>query len=104
MIVTLARLVAYLNDPGGYINYIFEVLDEDEIKRLDTKYIVCTRFPNWECKEIKLYDEGYLSVKEIIAGEDKWFDGKTFRPYHYTMVQFLKFIDKPKEVKHEYRL
>jgi hypothetical protein len=41
-----------------------------------------------------LGDEGYLNVRFVEAGIDKWFDGKDFNTYKYTNVIFMKFIRK----------
>ena len=49
----------------------------------------------------KLGEEGYLQIRYISAGKDKWFDGKDFIPYKYTNIQFLKFV---KILDEEYKL
>lgn len=99
---TLCKLVAKEEDIQGYINYVFECLEQDEIKRLDTKYILTTRFPNWNHRSINIGEIGYLDFIEIRAGIDKWFNGINMIPYNYNMIQFLKFIEKPKKDKYEF--
>lgn len=100
--ITLCKLVAMDEDSLGYINYVFENLEEDVIKW--SKYILATRFPNWETKKVNLGDVGYLQFEEIRAGVDKWFDGQQMIPYNYNMIQFIKFIERPKEEDNEYRM
>lgn len=92
----LAKLIVSKTDTLGYINYVFEVLEEEEINRLGTKYILTTRFPNWDHCEIKMGEIGFLTFIERRAGHDKWFDGEKMIPYYYSLIQFIKFIEKPK--------
>lgn len=92
------------SDPFGYVTYVFELLDKEEIERLDTKYIMCTRWPNWDHRELKLFEEGYLSFKVMQAGIDKWFDGSNFVPYKYTNIQFERFLEKLGDEKHEFKM
>lgn len=93
----LAELVAKEEDLMGYVNYVFEILEKDEINRLGTKYVLCTRYPNWNHGKIELKEVGYLDFTEIQAGVDKWFDGEKMIPYYYNGIQFNKFIPKPKD-------
>lgn len=83
------KLKACCPEEMGYKTLIFEDL---EFKDPDFKYITCIIFPNWNHSSIKLEDEGYVQVRYITAGSDKWFDGKEFVPYKYTNIQFLKFV------------
>ena len=98
--VVLTELLEAEEDFGGYITYVFRVLDK-EIQRL-TKYILCTRFPNWEHKTLKKGDVGYLHVEERQAGIDKWFDGEQFILYQYNFIQFMKFVSKTDESDEKY--
>lgn len=98
----LAKLVAKCDDTLGYITYVFECLDEEI--RTQTKYIMCTRFPNWEHKPVNIDDKGYLNFREVQAGIDKWFDGNNMIPYKYTGIHFIKFIEKPESKSYEYRI
>ena len=91
----LARLVAKEADALGYITYVFECLDEEIFK--DTKYVMCTRYPNWNHRTIDIDEVGYLNFFEIRAGIDKWFDGEKMIPYNYSGIQFDKFVSRPKE-------
>lgn len=96
----LAKLLASEEDTLGYITYVFECLDEDIIK--ETKYIMCVRYPNWDHRKIEIGEIGFLNFLEIRAGMDKWFDGKNMIPYRYNTLQFIKFIEKPKEKVHKF--
>lgn len=96
----LACLVAKEMDTLGYITYVFECLDKEVV--LCSRYIMCTRYPNWDHRVINIGEIGYLNFIEIRAGIDKWFDGKNMIPYNYNGVQFIKFVQKPKEQDHEY--
>lgn len=96
----LACLVAKESDTMGYVTYVFECLDKEVIK--ETRYIMCTRFPNWEHRKINIGEVGYLNFFEIQAGIDKWFNGSEMIPYNYNCIQFIKFVPKPKESNHDY--
>ena len=90
----LARLVAKEVDTLGYVTYVFECLDEEILK--DTKYVMCTRYPNWNHRMIDIDEVGYLNFFEIRAGVDKWFDGEKMIPYNYSGIKFDKFVSKHK--------
>lgn len=80
-------------DSMGYYSYVFENLDYDN---WDNHYIMCVRFPNWEQSAFNIGDIGYLNVRYVEAGIDKWYDGEDFIFYRYTNVIFMKFIlEKP---------
>lgn len=98
----LAKLVAKEHDVLGYVTYVFECLDVEVIKH--SKYIMCTRYPNWNHRNIDLGEVGYLNCMEIRAGIDKWFDGHKMIPYNYNGIQFIKFIPKPENTNYEYIL
>ena len=100
MIVTiLAELESKLDEGMGYVTYVFRNLEENSWK---TKYKMVTRCPNWSHRTINVGEVGFLSYEDHIAGEDKWFDGLNFNFYRYTMSQFIKFIEKPKEQQKDY--
>ena len=89
-----AKFITYSIDNLGYINYVFEDL---EYQDYDYKYIMCVRFPNWNQASFNINDEGYVTVRYVREGIDKWYDGKEFIAYKYTNLVFLKFIHlKPK--------
>lgn len=57
---------------------------------------MCVRFPNWNQCSMKLGDVGYVSLRYVEEGIDKWYDGTDFVPYKETNIIFLKFIhEKP---------
>lgn len=90
-----AKLVAKITDSLGYTSYVFENLEyTDE----DYKYFMCVRFPNWNQGSINLEDIGYVTVKYVKGGIDKWYDGHEFITYKYTNIIFLSFIQEKKKV------
>lgn len=93
----LAQLVASNTDNLGYITYVFKCLEDN----VGTPYIMCVRYPNWNHRQIKLGETGYLTVLEVRAGVSTWYDGKQMIPYRYDAIQFLKFVEK-QEIAHEY--
>lgn len=97
----LCELVAKETDVSNYTNYVFKCLDEDYA--CYTKYLMVTRFPNWNHRKINIGEIGYLSFFEIIAGESKWYDGNNMIPYRYSFIQFIKFISKPEDKNREFR-
>lgn len=94
----LAQLVASSTDNCGYITYVFKCLEDN----VESNYIMCTRYPNWDHRSLKLGEEGFLTYEEIRAGVDTWYDGNSMKPYKYNSIQFLKFIEKPESLNHEY--
>lgn len=77
------------HDFGGYTTYVFQNL---ESKSVYDKYLMCTRWPNWEHRNLDLGETGYLTYKEVVAGVDTWYDGTSFIPYNYTNIIFIKFV------------
>ena len=98
--VALVRLVAKTTDYMDYTTYVFKCLEDCMIKK--TPYIMCTRWPNWEHKNINIGEIGYLEFVEIRAGVDKWFNGKDFIPYNFNNIQFIRFVQKPEKEDIEY--
>jgi hypothetical protein len=94
----LAQLVASDVDNQGYTTYVFKCLEDE----MAGKYIMCTRYPNWNHRPVKLGEIGFLTFSEVVAGVDTWYNGKKMIPYRYSAIQFLKFLAKPKELSHEY--
>ena len=76
---------------NDYTAYVFEDLD---FEGSGCKYIMCTKCPNWNSDEIKLYQEGFLQYKPVNAGIDKWYDPKsmTYQPYRYSANYFMSFV------------
>lgn len=96
----LASLLAKESDTLGYVTYVFKCLDKEISK--ESKYIMCTRYPNWSHRNIEIGEVGYLNFVEIRAGIDKWFDGKNMIPYNYNNIQFIKFVEKPRKKDTKY--
>jgi hypothetical protein len=96
----LARLEASRTDGCGYTTYVFRCLEREIIKQ--TKYVMCTRWPNWEGPKIEIGEVGYLQFMEIRAGKDEWFDGVNMIPYRHNNIQFIKFIRKPKKKHNQF--
>lgn len=96
VITILAELLVKKEGTMGYWVYIFKNLETEDMYK---KYIMCTRFPNWEHSFIKEGSIGYLTYEEHYAGISQWYDGTQLQYYKYTGVQFISFIDKPKENK-----
>jgi hypothetical protein len=101
---TKVRLLAQETDSQHYTTYVFEILDNDDMERLDTKYIMCVRWPNWQHRILLNGEEGFLQYKEIRAGIDTWYNGTTQIPYKYNNVQFTSFIAKQPDMKHDFKL
>ena len=83
-----AKFVAESVDFMGYTSYVFENL---ESTNWDNKYIMCVRFPNWNQAFFNIGDIGYLNVRYVEQGIDKWFDGKDLISYNYDNVIFHVF-------------
>lgn len=98
----LAQLVTKEENIQNYSTYVFELLEKEEIDRLNTKYIMCTRFPNWDHRILEVNEKGYLNFREVIAGQDKWFDGLKMIPYYYSGIHFIKFVEKKENVDKTY--
>lgn len=86
-----AKLLAKCTDMFDYTTYAFQNVDNGE-------YVLCTRFPNWEHPTIEVDDVGILQFKEVIAGEDSWYNGSGMTPYNYTGWHFIKFVPLIKKV------
>ena len=92
------KLVAHNIDSMNYTTFVFEDL---EYTNPDYKYLCCVMFPNWNQGIISINDIGYVTVRYVREGIDKWFDGQNFNTYRYTNVIFLKFIHEKSEVNIE---
>lgn len=104
--VVKCKLVCQDTDSQGYTTYVFELLESDEMNRLGCRYVMCIRWPNWDHREIRNGEVGYLSYSIIDAGIDKWFDGKSlmFIPYNNSGIQFNKFISEQPNMTHSFTM
>lgn len=102
LMVAKVKLVAQDQVLNGYSTYVFECLDQ-ELKD-QTKYIMTTRFPNWDHRPLKIDEIGYLHFEERKAGKDTWYDINTNLHYsfNYDIIQFIKFIEIPKTEDNKY--
>lgn len=89
------KFLASCADGLGYINYVFENL---EFQDYDYQYLMCVRFPNWDQAIFNIGDVGYVTVKYVREGIDKWYDGNEFVTYKYTNIIFLKFIPEKEKI------
>lgn len=85
-----AKLIAFKEELGGYITYVFQDVHTG-------KYIMCTKFVNWNSAPLRLWTRGYLTYKEIIAGRDTWYDAvsDSFQRYRFEGFQFINFVPQP---------
>jgi hypothetical protein len=83
------QLITQECDIGGYITYVFKNLDKAPFGH---NYIMVTRWPNWNHRDLELGEIGYLNYREVVAGVDTWYDGTNFIPYNYTNIIFIKFV------------
>lgn len=67
------------------------------------QYIMCTRLPNWNHRELDIGEIGFLTYNEVIAGKDHWFCPETgqFIPYNYTNIYFVKFVKEVDNFKRD---
>lgn len=93
MVTLYCKLVAKEHDFGGYTTYVFQNLEDAPFGK---KYVMLTRLPNWDHKNIELDEIGYVTYKEVVAGIDKWYCPETGQmiPYNYTNLYFVKFVNK----------
>ncbi len=84
-ITVRCKLEAKDTDPMGYTTYVFACKDGS--------YVMCTRYPNWDHKDIAIGEDGFLEFQEIEAGKT-YFCSRTKeeRIYNYDKVQFIKFV------------
>lgn len=92
MVTIYCKLICEEADLLGYVTYVFKCL-EDNVPFGHT-YVMVTRLPNWQHRDIGINEIGYLTYNEVTAGQDKWFCPETGQmiPYNYTNIYFIKFI------------
>ena len=93
MFTIKAKLLAKEHDFGGYTIYVF--LNLENSPPFGHKYVMVTRLPNWNHRNIDLNEVGYLSYKEVNAG-DLWYCQETNQmiPYNYTNIYFVRFVSE----------
>lgn len=92
-VTLLVEVEAILHEPTGYTIYIFKNLDDNG--NYLYKYLMCTRYPNWEHRGLKLKEIGFVTYEPVVEGIDKWFDGFKLVPYNFSANKFINFISKP---------
>ena len=91
MITIKSQLVAKEHDLLDYTTYVFKCLESDV--PFGHKYCMMTRCPNWNHRDIDIGEIGYVEYEEVKAG-DNWYNPqtKTYVPYNYTNIYFIKFV------------
>jgi len=86
------QFIASDSDMMGYSTYVFKVLEDN--LTFGHNYLMVTRLPNWEHRQLELNEIGYLTYNEVEGGKDKWYCPETgeFIPYKYTNIYFIKFV------------
>lgn len=93
MLTAHCKLLASEKDFMNYITYVFQCLDPNP--SFGHKYIMITRLPNWQHRDLNIGEQGFLTYQEVIAGKDFWYtqEGEPI-PYKYTNTYFVKFIEE----------
>ncbi len=78
---------------GQYTLYVFKNLDEQNNSLL--RYITVTKLPNWNCRDLKVGDIGYVECDYVNAG-DSYYQVSTgnTETYQYTVCYLINFIEK----------
>lgn len=97
----LVKLVAEFADSLGYIQYVFKyLLDEDKV-RYNDEAVICTRYPNWQMRDLKIGEVGYVEIEVVRAGIDEYYDGEKMVKFRNNAKRFIKFIEKPENENEE---
>ena len=94
MTTLLAKLEVAQHE-GEYILYVFRNLESD---KWDNKYILCTRYPRLEHRQLEIGEIGFVSFTLVKAGET-YYNRITNKEetYNFTHIRFDKFIRKKEE-------
>lgn len=87
-----AQLIAKSDKLNGFQTLVFKDV------KYKADYIMVTVFPNWDMPTIQLGDIGYLKYREVIAGQDTWYNVETQAQVYYknTDCHFIEFVHEPK--------
>lgn len=96
-ITRLMRVEEVFHEPYGYITYVFEILEPRDRDFLQSNYVMCIRFPNWDHRPLSVGEEGFVHYRNIQEGVDQYFDGEGMSPYRFSNSQFIKFVPKKKQ-------
>lgn len=101
--VIRCKLLALKKDVGGYITYVFKNLNSTNVY---DEYVMCVRFPNWDCYNLEIGDIGFLKYRMVEAGVDKWYDRENdkFELYRQTDCHFINFIKEQENVNKDITL
>lgn len=88
---TILAKICLIRNEGNYILYIVENLNYN---KWDNQYLLCVRYPNWEHRDLKENEIGYLTYTPIKAGET-YLNNITgnMDTYKYSHIRFDKFLD-----------
>ena len=97
----LVKLVAVFEQSFGYITYVFKYLLPEDVKRYKDEIVICTRYPNWQCKNILEGEVGFVEIEVVRAGIDEYFDGEKMVKFRNNAKRFIKFVPKTHEENEE---
>lgn len=74
---------------GTYTMYVFKNLSNSE-------FLMCTRLPHWQTPNIDIGEKGFLSYRDVKAGQT-YFNPNTEQDeyYRYSNRYFINFVHKP---------
>lgn len=72
--------------------YVFRNVNKD--RNDEREYIMCTQSPNWNCSHIEIFQEGFLTFKDVRAGHDTYYSNALGRDvqYQYDGTYLLNFV------------
>ena len=81
-----------------YIHYVFKNLDTND-------YIMVSRYPNWDHKDLEIGDIGYLTYYDVYAGKTTFVMNDIEYRYSTTHTAFYKFIwEKEEKFNHNNKI
>ena len=101
MITIHAQLIDGEVREMGYIIYVFKNLEPSDPKEV---YKLVTRWPNWNHRDLKLGEIGYLTYNDVESGRTEWYNPntKTMELYRTRACEFISFIAEKKTDEQEY--
>lgn len=91
MLTMYCKLIASEIDTMSYQTYVFQCLEPNP--SFGHKYIMITRVPNWQHRNLDIGECGFLTYQEVVAGRDAWYTQEGERvPYNYSNIYFIKFV------------
>ena len=84
--IKFVKLVAVKE--GLYSMYVFKDLDT-------SKYIMCTKLPNWNMPNIAIGEEGFIKYQEVMAGQEYYNpSSEQTEKYKYSNLYLISYINK----------